>query len=444
MTLKKDILYNSLFISILSIYAVEVCPHVSKLGLLITCISFLIVLVPLFILRYQISSRTKNKTRLFIINLSYFVIIGIVVGLFNFLHREYPIESALKIITGALFIGIINSIIYSLEYPFIKTKIRMSFISRISLFLVLILVMIGTVWVLLMKENLSLFNAVQNGSMINLVSSIIIETLFVMAIMILYFFRIIYLYKYTLQSGIRSQIESLNEVRKDNLNVILPRFSNDEFSIISDEVNQMISRLRQGEKIKGAFEKVTGQNIDSDVIGRISKGDFTSEQKEMAVLFSDIKGFTALCEKSEPKQFVIDLNNHFELMVQAIKDFDGTINKFIGDAILVCFEGPESCNRAVKASLRMIEKSNFKIGVGINHGQLLAGLLGCQERLEYSIIGSVVNKSARLESATRTLNADIVISESTAINISEKNIKGFNKTSIALKGFEENETVYYK
>lgn len=234
MTLKKDILYNSLFISILSIYAVEVCPHVSKLGLLITCISFLIVLVPLFVLRYQISNRTKNKTRLFIINLSYFVVIGIVVGLFNFLHREYPIESALKIITGALFIGIINSIIYSLEYPFIKTKLRMSFISRISLFLVLILVMIGTVWVLLMKENLSLFNAVQNGSMINLVSSIIIETLFVMAIMILYFFRIIYLYKYILQSGIRCQIESLNEVRKDNLNVILPRFSNDEFSIISD------------------------------------------------------------------------------------------------------------------------------------------------------------------------------------------------------------------
>ena len=268
--------------------------------------------------------------------------------------------------------------------------------------------------------------------------------MFVMVIMILYFSRIIFLYRYTLQSGIRSQIESLNEVRKDNLNVMLPRFSNDEFSIISDEDNQMINRLKQGKKIKDGFEKVTGQNVDSDVIDRISKGDFTSEQKEMAVLFSDIKGFTALCEKSEPKQFVVDLNNHFELMVQTIKAFDGTINKFIGDAILVYFEGPDSCDRAIEASLRMIEKSHFKIGVGINYGQLLAGLLGSQERLEYSIIGSVVNKAARLESATRTLNTDIVISESTAINISDKPLKGFIKTSIALKGFAENETVYYK
>ena len=92
----------------------------------------------------------------------------------------------------------------------------------------------------------------------------------------------------------------------------------------------------------------------------------------------------------------------------------------------------------------MIEKSNFNIGVGISHGELMAGLIGCEERLEYSIIGSVVNKAARLESATRTLDSDLVICDSTAMKLMAKEFKTFENTKIRLKGFEENETVYFK
>jgi class 3 adenylate cyclase len=442
MSLKKDIFYNIVFITIISIYCIEVCPHVSKLGLRVTGTSFLVVLLPLFILRIRISKSTRNSKKIFLTNLTYFLVAGTIVGLFNYLYRSFPIESALKMITGAICLGVLNSIIYALEEPFIKTKERISFINRTSFFLALILLLIGVVWILLIKQNLTLFDAVQNGSMINLVSSVVIETSFVITILIIYFLRIIHLYKKTFRIGINGQILSLQEVRKDNLNVTLPRFSNDEFSIIGDEVNQMINRLKQGEKIKEGFQKVTGKNIGTDLIDRISKNDFTSEQKEMTVLFTDIKGFTKLCETSDPKQFVMDLNNHFELMVQAINELDGTVNKFIGDAILVYFEGENSCARAVETSLKMISNSNFDIGVGISHGTLLAGLIGCEARLEYSIIGSVVNKAARLESATRTLNSDIVICESTALNLLAKNFKKFEKKEIQLKGFEKKQTVY--
>ena len=442
MNIKKDILYNITFISIISIYSIEVCPHVSKLGLILTGTSFFAILLPLFILRMWISKSTRNSKKMFLINFTHFLVAGIIVGLYNYLYRSFPIQSALKMITGALCLGVLNSIIYALEEPFVKTKQRISFINRTSFFLALILILIGAVWILLIKQNLTLFNAVQNGSMINLVSSIVIETSFVITILIIYFLRIIQLYKKTLRIGIKGQILSLKEVRKDNLTVTLPRFSNDEFSIIGDEVNKMINRLKQGEKIKEGFEKLTGKNLSSDLIERISKNDFSSEQKEMTVLFTDIKGFTKLCETSDPKQFVIDLNNHFELMVQTINEFDGNVNKFIGDAILVYFEGKDSCARAVESSLKMINKSNFDIGVGISHGTLLAGLIGCEARLEYSIIGSVVNKAARLESATRTLNSDIVICESTALNLLAKNFKTFEKKEIQLKGFEKKQTVY--
>ena len=444
MNLKKDIIYNLIFMTIISIYCVEVCPHVSELGLTLTGLSFLLVVLPLFVSRKLLSKKIRNRNKLFLMNLGYFAIIGILVGLFNYVYRHYPIESALKIIVGAFSLGTLNSVIYSLEAPFFKTHDRFSFTHRISIFLSLILLLIGAVWILLVKQNLALFGEVQNGSMIDIVSSITLETLFVIAILIFYLYRVIYLYKKTLELGIQSQIRSLSEVRKDNLDVTLPRISNDEFSIIGDEVNDMIMRLKEGQKIKDGFEKITGKNIGTDLIERISERDFTSEQKEMTVLFTDIKGFTTLCENSEPEQFVIDLNLHFELMVSIIREFDGNVNKFIGDAILVYFEGTDSCARATKTAHKMIHKSNFDVGVGISHGNLMAGLIGCEDRLEYSIIGSVVNKAARLESATRTLNSDIVICETTALNLIAKEFKTFEKTTINLKGFKENESVFFK
>lgn len=444
MKLKRDIIYNLLFVSILSIYAVEVCPHVSELGLLITIASFFVILIPLFLIRYQFSKKQKNKDIEFAFNLSYFSLIGLIVGLFNFSYREFPIESAFKIVTGAIILGIINALIYSLESPFVKTKNRISFVNRLTIFFSLILALICAVWILLMKENLSLFNAIENGSMIDLVYSMISESLFVWLVIILYFLRLIHLYKANLNKGIESQIVNLNEIRKENLDISIPRFSNDEFSIIGDEINQMIVRLRHGKKIEASFQKMTGNDASSSIIERISESDFTSEQKEMAVLFTDIKGFTVLCEESEPVKFVRELNNHFEKMVNVVQAHNGIINKFIGDALLVYFEGPDACTRAVNASFRMIQDSQFDIGIGIHHGKLLAGLIGCKERMEYSIIGSVVNKSARLESATRLLETDLVISKSVAMKINIDILNRFKQTSVQLKGFEENETVYYK
>ena len=135
----------------------------------------------------------------------------------------------------------------------------------------------------------------------------------------------------------------------------------------------MISRLRTGEKIKSGFEKVTGHDSDSEFLEKITHSDFSSEQKEMTILFSDIKGFTNLCEESDPVEFVKALNTHFESMVQVVKKFDGHINKFIGDAILVYFEGEDSRERAVHTAMRMIDSTQLNIGIGIHHGTLWPG-----------------------------------------------------------------------
>lgn len=444
MTLIKDITYNFLFAVVLTIYSVQVCPHVSGLGILITGVSFLFFVIPLFFLRRQLVKRTRVASSIFWINLTYFLAVGIFVGIYNFLFREFPMESALKIISGALVLGALNSAIYQLELPFQRSAKRVSFINRIALFSASILALLSVVWILLIVEDINIFRSVQNGSMIDLMTSIVYESLFVWLVIILYLSRIIVLYKRRISEGIRGQISALSEIRNDSLDVSLPRFSNDEFSIIGDEVNEMIKRLREGKKIKKGLDTIAGEKVSKEIVDRISNQDFSSEKKEVAILFSDIVGFTTLCEQSNPEEFVESLNFHFQRLVDAVKSEDGVVNKFIGDAILVYFEGANSSGRALAAANKMIENSDFKIGIGLHFGQVLAGLIGASNRLEYTIIGSAVNLTARLESETRSLNANLVMSREFVDQLDGEFKKELETKDLQLKGFESEVKVYFK
>lgn len=341
-------------------------------------------------------------------------------------------------------LGALNSVIYQLELPFQSTINRVSFINQIALFSILILGLLSIVWVLLIVEDINIFQSVQNGSMINLMASIVFESIFVWIVIIIYLSRIIYLYKKKVKNGIGRQIESLKEVRNDQLDVTLPRFSNDEFSIISDEVNKMIKRLREGKKIKKGLDAIAGECVSGEIVERISNQDFSSEKKQVAILFSDIVGFTSMCEKSDPEQFVRSLNEHFECMVSMVKNEDGLINKFIGDAILVYFERDDACNRALNAANKMIANSNFEIGIGIHYGEVLAGLIGASNRMEYTIIGSAVNLAARLESETRKLKSSLVVSKEFMDKLNKNVIDEFKEGHAHLKGFEDNTLVYYR
>lgn len=241
--------------------------------------------------------RIRVASSIFWINLTYFLAIGIFVGIYNFLFREFPIESALKIISGALVLGTLNSAIYQLELPFQRSSKRVSFINRIALFSLTILGLISIVWILLIVEDINIFRSVQNGSMIDLKTSIVYESIFVWLVIILYISRIIVLYKRRISEGINGQISALKQIRNDSLHVSVTRFSNDEFSIIGDEVNEMIKRLREGKKIKKGLDTIAGEKVSKEIVDRISNHDFSSEKKEVAILFSDIVGFTALVNK---------------------------------------------------------------------------------------------------------------------------------------------------
>ncbi len=153
--------------------------------------------------------------------------------------------------------------------------------------------------------------------------------------------------------------------------------------------------------------------------------------RSIAVLFSDIRGFTTLSERYTPVALVAHLNDYFESMVDSIHQHDGVLNKYIGDAILAVWGGlvsagsEKDCVHAVSSALdmerRMLglnrkwaddpDKLPLKIGIGISYGDAFVGNLGHSNRMEFAVMGDVVNLGSRLEGATKQYGCGILVSE---------------------------------
>ncbi len=154
------------------------------------------------------------------------------------------------------------------------------------------------------------------------------------------------------------------------------------------------------------------------------------ERKDVTVLFSDIRGYTTLTEKLEAAQVVSMLNEYFETMVEAVFHCEGTLDKFIGDALMAVFGAPLPLENhawsAVQSALdmrqrlkvfntdrRMQGQPELRIGIGLSSGEVVSGNIGSQRKMEYTVIGDGVNLSSRLESITKQYGCDIVLSEHT-------------------------------
>ncbi len=169
----------------------------------------------------------------------------------------------------------------------------------------------------------------------------------------------------------------------------------------------------------GVAEQVMALGDDALMIG---------ERKEVSILFSDIRGYTSLTEEMEAAEVVMLLNTYFETMVEAVFDFGGTLDKFIGDALMAVFGAPLPIEthawKAVQSALdmrRRLAEFNrnrphqppIRIGIGISSGEVVSGNIGSQKRMDYTVIGDGVDISSRLEGVTKEYGCDIVLSEFT-------------------------------
>ncbi|WP_053234630.1 adenylate/guanylate cyclase domain-containing protein [Sandaracinus amylolyticus] len=200
--------------------------------------------------------------------------------------------------------------------------------------------------------------------------------------------------------------------------------------------NSLFARKLEQEAVtRERFQRLLSPQIAQQVLDgkvEIKKG---GEGRRTTVLFSDIRGFTSMSESESPQLIVDMLNEYFELMVEVIFKYEGTLDKFVGDEVMALFGAPvghpDDATRAVRTAIEMMDVLNelnrlrigrgepeIKIGIGINTGEVVAGYLGSSKALEYTVIGDTVNTGARLCSLAKA--GEIIISHNTFEEIGDQ------------------------
>lgn len=212
---------------------------------------------------------------------------------------------------------------------------------------------------------------------------------------------------------------------------------------------------------KKIFDKLSSK-VSASVANELLKHDkdlLNIEKKEVTVLFSDIRGFTSLSEKiKDPEKLIKILNLYMSPMVNSITEFDGTVDKFIGDAIMAYWNAPLSIEKhadmAVKSALKQLEKLDelnlhllqdfnieLRIGIGINSGEVIVGEMGSAGRSDYTLIGDTVNLASRVESLTKVYKCSLIITEQTK-NLLQDTYKIQKLDTVNVKGKTEETTLY--
>jgi adenylate cyclase len=237
-----------------------------------------------------------------------------------------------------------------------------------------------------------------------------------------------------LTEPVRALIAGLKNVEQGDLSVELPVASQDEVGELTQSFNYFVSELRSKEEIKRTF----GQYIDPRVLDQVilQPGAVADGRRLMTVSFADLESFTGIGEHLTASGLVNLLNRHFTLQAEAVQQWKGIIDKFIGDAVLAFWgppfttpeEHPLLACRAALGQLEALEtlradlpeltglRKNLpymNLRIGISTGEVVVGNIGSESARSYTVIGDTVNLGQRLENANKIYGTQILVSEAT-------------------------------
>jgi adenylate cyclase len=196
-------------------------------------------------------------------------------------------------------------------------------------------------------------------------------------------------------------------------------------------VLRFMTEERRAKEIRQIFSSYVSPKMVAELVKDPEKAKLGGARKQLTVLFSDVRGFTAFSEQRQPEEVVAMLNEYMNAMTDVIFRWDGTLDKFVGDAIMVFWgaplDQPHHAELAIRCALHMRKrlaqlqdqwraegKPVLDSGIGINSGEMVVGNMGAEgKKMDYTVIGDNVNLGARVESLTRHYNAPILITEST-------------------------------
>lgn len=222
----------------------------------------------------------------------------------------------------------------------------------------------------------------------------------------------------------------------------------DELEDLAAGFNQMVDGLKERDHLRATMGKYMTESVVQHLLaGKIQLG---GESLKVTILFSDIRSFTTISEKMDAHALVSLLNEYFTEMVSVVIAESGVVDKYIGDAIMAVFGAPVpkegDALHAVRAAVGMrvaLQKLNERLvarghppidtGIGLHTGEVVAGNIGSEQRMEYTVIGDAVNLASRLESATKEHHVDILISDDTYQLVKEEVVARAVK-EITIKG----------
>jgi adenylate cyclase len=222
---------------------------------------------------------------------------------------------------------------------------------------------------------------------------------------------------------------------------IVPIESGIALSFVSMTVFNYLTEGKEKRWLRKAFSQYLSPTVIEEITSHPDKLKLGGVKTDVTILFSDIRGFTSISEKLEPEQITNILNEYLTPMSDIVFRFKGTLDKYIGDAIMAFFGAPipikdhpqKACNAALDMieSLKILKDSwhkadmpdfiqHMNIGIGINSGDVVVGNMGSESRFDYTIIGDNVNLSSRLEGTNKFYGTNITLSENTYNRIKDE------------------------
>ena len=218
--------------------------------------------------------------------------------------------------------------------------------------------------------------------------------------------------------------------------------ADNEFGRLGTALNTAMDALQTQFTLLKFIPPHTKKMIEASLLLQEEVDLSNARRMEATIMETDIRGFTALSENLSPSQTIQLVNEYIEVQANIILEFDGSIDKYMGDAVLVIFEGDEKEQRSLNCGIKIqkaINKLNLErnddflveIGIGISLGEVVLGNMGCEQRMEHTMIGSTVNLAARLCSAAK--RGEMILQKELAEKISLSHII----ESLELKGFSK-------
>ena len=214
--------------------------------------------------------------------------------------------------------------------------------------------------------------------------------------------------------------------------------------------DQLVEATLQNRHLQSTFSQYVPASVVEQLVDRGTEVELGGEQREISVLFMDIRGFTTWSEQHEPSYIVDRLNDLLGILTDCVFETEGTLDKFTGDGLMAFWGAPldqsDHADRACTAARAMVnaliaynagrpEDEQFRLGIGVHSGRAVVGNVGHDDRHDYTAIGDTVNLAARIEAATKDLDASLLISIATFEQLSAAQGSGFQAMgSISVKG----------